>query len=1287
MLQFRSWNTQKTAHQCSDKGGYGRWLRFSLGIGGCLSVLGGSGWQWLEPQISQQLDHQLLPEIDRELEAALNRPVQLGELQQITPLGIRLGRSYIPTTATDRDQVDIKAVEIRFDLVDALLNHQVKLDITLIEPQIELEQNAQGDWLDTELNLEPGGAVTVSHIRLQRATVAMTPYLGDRASLSDRQRATVVLPVQGGVHLKDEQQAKIDFQGNLYHGKSQGGQWRLQGQADLETAAVTLAMNTQNVAISPLMALLSVPVTMSQGTVSGDIHISKGQNQPIALQGTATVQHGAMRAPGEPNPITDIGATLRFQGQQIQVEQGRVKFGKIPFDLKGTIGFQQGLDLRATVPFVNAADFMQTFKIKVPFAVKGALQAKDLRITGAFDHVIFSGKAKAVQPLQFDRLTMPTAQAQFQLDKKTDQLTLQQIEFLPDSGGKLTTHAQITLENDQAPLQVNLKAEGLSADALAQLYGVSNLLPQALLSRVEPAKPSVKNSGNKSLGKINAQVALSGTGHQPRLQAKWQLQGDYLAQGKVVWADHQLTVKDTSLKIAGGAIAASAQLKDGQWRAQLNSTPLQLANGQVQLQGALTDQRWNLNLEGKQVGLKAIDSALSGIVEGQVSLAGTLAQLSPAAIDAAGTLQITQAAGLPQPLTAKFQWDGDRLHILQAGTQTSQLSGAVKLGFTGPTPNIAAMDLAVRVHDENLSALVAQLPIAPSPFTVAGFVSFDGRLTGNPAVPQLVGQLQLNRLALNQFAFEPALAGALRFTSAGLELDLKGQQDRIQGRADRSLQTAGLHIQVDQATLQSRYQQGQVTGTVRQLPLQSVYQLTQAPASAKLLNGLLSGDFSINALGNPTGTAHVNIAQPSIGVSKFKQVQPQAQNQLSGTLHYRDRLVTLSDGKLQLNHSLYRMGGRMHLTEAAGVVARVSVDQGDIQDLQGLMAAVKTMQPSNATPPWFNTLTSLNGKFSANIDVSGSLKSGLATRFGLQGQNWGWQQYGVQQVAATGQYDGQQFALGSLQLKGLTYFDPMGKVVQNQETQLLMAGAYSSSSKTGQLQLTNLPIAAVQPVIDAVGPVSMEGNLNASLQMLGDRHTTTVDGQIKLNQLQVKQIPLPETNFGFQYERDRFNITGLDVGYKAAAFQTASTPTAPDSSGAEKFYFAIAGIDFTLPVAALQTFADSGNITHSLGFYTQFIDQQTLQSVRAVLSYPVDVSAIDLVAVLNSPSGDAWLSWLGQLIQTRSGETGKFALKTALAEAAKANPQSVTLMNVLQHFPIQKIRINTSAVMHLLTAE
>ncbi|HEY9735091.1 MAG TPA: hypothetical protein V6D06_02375, partial [Trichocoleus sp.] len=155
-----------------------RWVGVGLTVGSVL-VLAGAGaawWGWVF------LNERFSPWASAELSKALKRPVNVGDIERITPSSIRVGISSIPTIPLDPDALSVEAVEVRFNLFD-LLRREVNLDIVLENVEGYFEQNAELEWIDIDFaNLqrdrgrEPIIQVRPSVIRLSRSKLNLVPY-------------------------------------------------------------------------------------------------------------------------------------------------------------------------------------------------------------------------------------------------------------------------------------------------------------------------------------------------------------------------------------------------------------------------------------------------------------------------------------------------------------------------------------------------------------------------------------------------------------------------------------------------------------------------------------------------------------------------------------------------------------------------------------------------------------------------------------------------------------------------------------------------------------------------------------------------------------------------------------------------------------------------------------------------------------------------------------------------------------------------------------------------------
>jgi predicted dienelactone hydrolase len=144
-----------------------------------------------------------------------------------------------------------------------------------------------------------------------------------------------------------------------------------------------------------------------------------------------------------------------------------------------------------------------------------------------------------------------------------------------------------------------------------------------------------------------------------------------------------------------------------------------------------------------------------------------------------------------------------------------------------------------------------------------------------------------------------------------------------------------------------------------------------------------------------------------------------------------------------------------------------------------------------------------------------------------------------------------------------------------------------------------------------------------------------------------------------------------------------STLVAPPAWTAEKVSFYVGPLEFSLAVDSLEEYAREGRIRPDLQTYTSRLNKTQLAQLRQVLGTRADVTPVAIAQFLYSPQGEVVLREFGELIQTRSGQSGFYALRSALILAA-ADSQGLTPLNVLRKFPTSDIRINSDRVFELL---
>lgn len=138
----------------------------------------------------------------------------------------------------------------------------------------------------------------------------------------------------------------------------------------------------------------------------------------------------------------------------------------------------------------------------------------------------------------------------------------------------------------------------------------------------------------------------------------------------------------------------------------------------------------------------------------------------------------------------------------------------------------------------------------------------------------------------------------------------------------------------------------------------------------------------------------------------------------------------------------------------------------------------------------------------------------------------------------------------------------------------------------------------------------------------------------------------------------------------------------PDRAiAAEKIGFSVPFLGkFHVMVEDLEIFAESGEITPSFAFYTKFLDQESLDKFRQVLQTSISDDPVEVYRITNNSMGKDALRRLGKVVYTHPERNGLYPIRSALISAA-AEPDGLTPINFLRHFPTEEIQLNTQIIL------
>lgn len=153
--------------------------------------------------------------------------------------------------------------------------------------------------------------------------------------------------------------------------------------------------------------------------------------------------------------------------------------------------------------------------------------------------------------------------------------------------------------------------------------------------------------------------------------------------------------------------------------------------------------------------------------------------------------------------------------------------------------------------------------------------------------------------------------------------------------------------------------------------------------------------------------------------------------------------------------------------------------------------------------------------------------------------------------------------------------------------------------------------------------------------------------------------------------------TGLGIALLNLGLLMAPVVMPTPARGAERIYLSYGPLEFSLPVESLATYAKEGKIDRELAAYTDRLSPQQLQQLRKILVTRIDVKPLAIAQFLYSSQGEFVLKRVGQIVETKAGQPGFYAIRAALIQAA-ASPEGLTPLNVLEKFPTYGIRINSA---------
>ncbi|MDX2099244.1 MAG: alpha/beta hydrolase [Leptolyngbyaceae cyanobacterium bins.59] len=142
--------------------------------------------------------------------------------------------------------------------------------------------------------------------------------------------------------------------------------------------------------------------------------------------------------------------------------------------------------------------------------------------------------------------------------------------------------------------------------------------------------------------------------------------------------------------------------------------------------------------------------------------------------------------------------------------------------------------------------------------------------------------------------------------------------------------------------------------------------------------------------------------------------------------------------------------------------------------------------------------------------------------------------------------------------------------------------------------------------------------------------------------------------------------------------------TVSPTLAAERIYVSFGILERSIPIESLEVYARTGVIRDDLAAYTDYADPKQLEQLRGALLNRIQLSPVAISQFLYTPIGENLLARLGEVIRSDSGQSGFYAIRSALILAAADKENGLTLLNVLRKFPNPGIRVDVSRALDVV---
>ncbi|ACC84308.1 translocation/assembly module TamB domain-containing protein [Nostoc punctiforme] len=1010
---------------------------------------------------------ELTPLAQQSLTTTLNRPVKLGKVTQFSLTGVQFGASAIPATPTDLDRATVESVEVGFNPLQLIFNRHLKLDVTLVNPDIYIQQDEQGRWVSTSIASSGGGGAIktdLDYLRFRNAKLALMPQergreageAGEGISSASPTSPVTFSQLNGSAQLlANNQLIRFEVGGQA----DSGGNISIEGETRSKVLAGNFQVKAQDLLAADITRLIKLPVNLQAGRANGDLLIRLTPGQQTLLYGNAAVQGVTLQIPKVPQLLSNSQGNLRFQGTELQLNNVTTNYGKIPVVATGIIDTQAGFKLAGRVNAVSLANAQETLKVKLPVPIAGQVQA-DLQITGSTKEPIISASVATIQTARIDKVDFNSISSKFELvtSSSSSLITLKDIQGKAKVGGDITGAGTIQLGKTPR-LDLNFAAKNVPGDAIAKVYETT---------------PAFQ------IGNVSATAQLTGAPTNVQTSVQFQApNGTYPGTGEVaIGSDRNVSFRNVALNVSGGTVRATGSYLNERWQAVAVASGVKLEPfvDKSQLQNvSLADAQFNgrLILSGNTAPFKiaTIRTDGAGVQIGGGTVAVSNVQLQDQSFSAQlvangvrlGQILKQSPPALNNPLAGTFQIAGNRDNF---SLKTLRGTGEGSLAIGGGKVTAKNIQVANGVYQAQVQAKnvpVQQLAKVPK--------QFQGALTGQFDVAGSVDSFKPETIQASGQARVNVAGGTI--TAKNIQVANGVYQAQVQAKNVPVRQLAAVPPQF----------RGTLTGQVNVAGSVESFQPKAIQAMGQVRVNVAGGTITASNIQVANGVYQAQVQANNVPLQQLAAVPPQFRGTLTGQANVAGSVESFQPQTIQAS-------GQGRLDVAGGTIAA-----SNIQLANGRYQAVV-----NADGVELNRFNQqLRGQFGGQLQLAGNVGSSKLADVRAAGQVQLSQGLpGLEQpLTAAIAWSGERLTIERATAPGLSV---SGSILANAKK----AGIPEITALNLNVQAQNYNLK--QLPINFPNQVAVAGRVDFNGQVTGKLPLPNVVGQINLRDLVVQDI-------------------------------------------------------------------------------------------------------------------------------------------------------------------------------------